>query len=42
VYETVMGFRLEKASGRSIAIKPAKPHGAPVTINPKFGGHFRP
>jgi hypothetical protein len=33
VYETVMGFRLEKAGGRSIAIKPAKAHGAPVTIN---------
>jgi hypothetical protein len=33
VYETVMGFRLEKAVGRSIAIKPAKAHGAPVTIN---------
>ena len=33
VYETIMGFRLEKAAGRSIAIKPAKAHGAPVTIN---------
>jgi hypothetical protein len=33
VYETVMGFRLEKAGGRSIAVKPAKAHGAPVTIN---------
>jgi hypothetical protein len=33
VYETVMGFRLEKAGGRSIAIKPAKAHGAPVTID---------
>ena len=33
VYETIMGFRLEKAGGRSIAIKPAKAHGAPVTIN---------
>ena len=33
VYETIMGFRLEKAQGRSIAIKPAKAHGAPVTIN---------
>ena len=33
VYETVMGFVLEVAKGRSIAIKPAKPHGAPVTIN---------
>jgi hypothetical protein len=33
VYETIMGFRLEKARGRSIAIKPAKAHGAPVTIS---------
>ena len=33
VYETMMGFRLEKAAGRSIAIKPAKAHGAPATIN---------
>src|SRR5262249_50463654 len=33
VYETIMGFRLEKAAGRSIAIKPAKAHGAPVTVN---------
>ena len=33
VYETIMGFRLEVAQGRSIAIKPAKAHGAPVTIN---------
>jgi hypothetical protein len=33
VYETIMGFRLEKAGGRSIAVRPAKPHGAPVTIN---------
>src|SRR5205814_2123645 len=33
VYETMMGFRLEIARGHSIAIKPAKPHGAPITIN---------
>lgn len=33
VYEAIMGFRLEKAKGRSIAVKPAKAHGAPVTIN---------
>jgi hypothetical protein len=33
VYEAIMGFRLEKAQGRSIAIKPVKAHGAPVTIN---------
>jgi len=33
VYETVMGFTLEVAKGRSIAVKPKKPHGAPYTIN---------
>ncbi len=33
VYETIMGFNLEVAEGRSIAIKPAKSHGAPATIN---------
>ncbi|MBM3226372.1 MAG: class I SAM-dependent DNA methyltransferase, partial [Candidatus Tectomicrobia bacterium] len=33
VYEAVMGFRLEVAQGRSIAIKPVKAHGAPTTIN---------
>lgn len=33
VYETVMGFNLEVARGRSIAIKPVKSHGAPATIN---------
>lgn len=33
VYETIMGFDLEVAQGRSIAIKPTKPHGAPVAIN---------
>ncbi len=33
VYETMMGFNLEVAQGRSIAIKPAKPHGAPTSIN---------
>lgn len=33
VYETVMGFRLELATGPSIAIKPKKTHGAPVVIN---------
>jgi hypothetical protein len=33
VYETIMGFRLERAGGRSIGIRPAKAHGAPVTIN---------
>jgi hypothetical protein len=33
VYETVMGFNLEVAAGKSIAIKPAKSHGAPATIN---------
>jgi hypothetical protein len=33
VYETMMGFRLEKARGRAIAVKPVKAHGAPVTID---------
>ncbi len=33
VYETMMGFNLEVAQGRSIAIKPTKPHGAPTTVN---------
>ena len=33
VYETMMGFNLEVAQGRSIAIKPMKPHGAPTTIS---------
>ncbi len=33
VYETMMGFRLETAEGSSIAIKAAKKHGAPATID---------
>ena len=33
VYETMMGFQLERAEGRSAAIKAAKKHGAPATIN---------
>ena len=33
VYETIMGFRLETATGRSVAIKPAKRLGAPNTID---------
>ena len=33
VYETIMGFRLETATGRSAAIKPAKKLGAPNTID---------
>ena len=33
VYEAMMGFRLERASGRSIAIKAKKKHGAPVTVD---------
>ena len=33
VYETMMGFRLETASGCSVAIKAAKKHGAPATVN---------
>ena len=33
VYETIMGFRLETARGRSVAIKPAKKLGAPDTVD---------
>ncbi len=33
VYEAVMGFHLQVAEGRSIAVKPTKSHGAPATIN---------
>ena len=33
VYETMMGFRLETAHGRSAAIRAAKRHGAPATVN---------
>ncbi|MFN3194042.1 MAG: Eco57I restriction-modification methylase domain-containing protein [Aureliella sp.] len=33
VYEAVMGFQLEVATGKSIAIKPVKSHGAPATVN---------
>ena len=33
VYETMMGFRLETATGRSIAVKAAKKHGAPASVN---------
>ena len=39
VYETMMGFDLEVAQGRSIAIKPTKPHGAPTHDQP--GGAAR-
>lgn len=33
VYEAIMGFELQVAAGKSIAIRPAKKHGAPATIN---------
>ena len=33
VYETMMGFRLETAAGPSAAIRAAKQHGAPATVN---------
>jgi type I restriction-modification system DNA methylase subunit len=33
VYETMMGYRLETASGRSVAIKAEKTGGAPTTID---------
>ena len=33
VYETIMGFRMEVATGPSVAVKPAKKLGAPSTID---------
>ncbi|MFY9647194.1 MAG: DNA methyltransferase [Terriglobales bacterium] len=33
VYQAIMGFSLQVATGRSIAIRPTKRHGAPATIN---------
>jgi len=33
VYETMMGFRLETATGRSLAIKPQKRQGAPTAVD---------
>ena len=33
VYETIMGFRMEIAAGPSVAVKPAKKHGAPSTVD---------
>ena len=33
VYETMMGFRLETASGRSVAVKAAKKQGAPAAVD---------
>ena len=33
VYQAIMGFSLQVATGRSIAIKPVKTHGAPATVN---------
>ncbi len=33
VYETMMGFRLEIATGRSVAIKSQKKHGAPTAVD---------
>lgn len=33
VYETMMGFRLETATGRSVAIKSQKRHGAPTAVD---------
>ena len=33
VYETMMGFRLETAAGRSAAIRAQQRHGAPATVN---------
>jgi len=33
VYETMMGFKLETASGRSVAIRAQKKHGAPTAVD---------
>ena len=33
VYETMMGFRLETTTGRSVAIKAQKKHGAPTAVD---------
>jgi hypothetical protein len=33
VYETIMGFQLEKAKGLSVSLKAAKAHGAPSPVN---------
>ena len=33
VYETMMGFRLETATGRTAAIRAAKKHGAPTAVD---------
>jgi len=33
VYETIMGFAVEKAPGRMIALKPKKKHGAPFHLS---------
>ena len=33
VYETMMGFRLETATGTSVSIKAMKRHGAPATVS---------
>jgi len=33
VYETMMGFRLRRAEGRSLAVKAAKRHGAPTAVD---------
>lgn len=33
VYETIMGFEVQKAPDRMIAFKPAKAHGAPVHVS---------
>jgi hypothetical protein len=33
VYETIMGFAVEKAPGKMIALKPKKAHGAPIHLS---------
>ena len=36
VYETMMGFKIERATGRSVAIKSQKKQGAPTTVDLDF------
>lgn len=33
VYETMMGFQMERAAGLSVSLKATKAHGAPTTVN---------
>ena len=42
VYETMMGFRVETATGRSVAIKAQKKQGAPTTVDLEAPARLRP